>query len=235
MLGSCQKYLWLLLYFLFGPMAYYQNDETKLLLITGCGRSGTEYMATLLRQSGYDINHERPGEVGCVSWPMAVGSFSPWGPLAEEKFQYVFHQVRNPLDVITSWRLNLSDIARDEWKFIRTHVPEISEDDTLLIHCAKYWYYWNLKVEKRTEWRYRIEDVNQIIGEFESRCGLSFDINVIENLPRNTNTWAPTENKTTWKELELMLPHDLYINIQEMALRYGYEIDDVYKETGEER
>ncbi|MEI8365611.1 MAG: hypothetical protein WCF65_04250 [Parachlamydiaceae bacterium] len=163
MIGKKIVLLWVLLCPLFG---FCNSEHLKPLLIVGCGRSGTEYMATFLRESGLDINHERIGSDGCVSWPLVVNSFSPWGPITNEEYIHVFHQVRHPLNVITSWFINLDSLTRDEWVFIRRHIPEIRDHDSLIVQCAKYWYYWNLKAEKMAEWRYRIEDIDSIIPEF---------------------------------------------------------------------
>ena len=99
--------------------------------MTGCGRSGTNYLAVFLEKSGYEIFHERLGQDGVVSWPMTVNSLSPWGPISEESFQHIFHQVRHPLPVLTSWLVNLYDLNRDEWVFIRYHIPEIKLSDSL--------------------------------------------------------------------------------------------------------
>lgn len=121
------------------------------LLVTGCGRSRTNYMAVFLEKSGYRILHERLGDDGVVSWPMAVNSLGPWGPLSEESFDHVFHQVRHPLFVMTSWIVNLHDVNRDEWEFIRRYIPEINLSDSLIVQCAKYWYYWNLLAEKKKQ------------------------------------------------------------------------------------
>jgi hypothetical protein len=208
------------LYFLFG---YALQAAPIALLVTGCGRSGTTYMATFLEKSGYEILHERLGKEGVVSWPMSVDSLSPWGPLSKQSFQHVFHQVKHPLPVLTSWMINLSNLNRDEWVFIRRHVPEIKLSDSLIVHCAKYWYYWNLLAEKKAEWRYRIEDLVDILPEFMQRSGLILDYKVLEQIPSNCNTWLDTRYKLTWNDLKRELPRDLYQKIRDMAYRYGYK------------
>ena len=40
-------------------------------LITGCGRSGTTYMAKLLKAHGIDAGNERIGSDGVVGWQFA--------------------------------------------------------------------------------------------------------------------------------------------------------------------
>jgi len=192
------------------------------LLVTGCGRSGTNYLAICLERSGYSIKHEQPGEDGTVSWPMAVNSYSPWGPESEDHFEHIFHQVRNPLAVITSWIVNLNDVTRDEWVFIRHHIPEIHPEDPLIVQCAKYWYYWNLLVEQKAEWRFPIEDFEEVLPEFTKRSGLVLDRQELKQIPKNFNSWRKIQNRITWNDLKVHLPKDLYRNIWEMACRYGY-------------
>jgi len=211
--------------FIFFLMFQALEAGSHTLLVTGCGRSGSNYMAVFLEKSGYKILHERFGDDGVVSWPMAVDSFSPWGPLSEESFEHVFHQVRHPLFVITSWVVNLDNLDRDEWKFIRRYIPEIDLSDSLVVQAAKYWYYWNLLAEKKAEWRYKIEDLKEVLPEFIERSGLVLDSRILDEIPSNYNSWNRTENKITWAELEKELPWDLFQNIQDMACRYGYSLD----------
>lgn len=213
------------LFFLLIPLSIIgceQQVDSCTLLITGCGRSGTNYTAVLLEKSGYAIYHERFGEDGCVSWPMAVNSYSPWGPISEDSFQHVFHQVRHPLAVITSWVVNLYDLDRDEWVFIRKHIPEIDLEDPLIVQSAKYWYYWNLVAEQQAEWRYCIENLFEVLPEFIDRSGLVLDSKMQGEVPLDFNAWLDTSNKITWLELKNQLPEDLYYKIEEMAIRYGY-------------
>jgi len=211
------------LYFAFG----YELDATHTLLVTGCGRSGTNYMAALLEVSGYEIFHERLGNDGIVSWTMSVNSLNPCGILSQARFQHIFHQVRHPLFVITSWIINLHDINRFEWQFIRQHIPEIKLNDSVVVHCAKYWYYWNLLAEKKAEWRYKIEDLKEVLPEFMERSGLVFDKNALEKIPKNYNSWITTKNKITWADLKRDLPDDLYQNIRDMTYRYGYSLEEL--------
>ncbi len=141
------------------------------------------------------------------------------------QFQHIFQQVRNPLDVISSFYINLPDLKRREWAFIRSQISEINRGDTLLVHCAKYWYYWNLKAENMAEWTYRIENLEHVLSEFQLRLGVQLDKIILRNIPNNINHWAKIRHTFTWEELEKALPPDLYFDIKSMANRYGYQID----------
>lgn len=223
-----RKYIFIFLLCVHSIAFSQEADPPAKLLILGCGRSGTSYMAKLLATAGLDIFHERPGgSDGLVSWPMLFNSYSPWGPIEEyPEYQHTFHQVRNPLHVMTSWKVNLPDLNRDEWHFIRKHIPEMSESDSLLVHCAKYWYYWNKKIEERAEWRYRIEDIETVFPSFEEKLGVPLSGKALDQVPRDFNSWRPTIEKVTWKELREALPKELFNNLKSMAIRYGYPVND---------
>ena len=154
------------LFYLFLLVQCELHADSHPLLIIGCGRSGTNYLALVLEKAGYEIFHERIGKHGTVSWPMTVNSISPWGPLSEDSFLNIFHQVKHPLAVLTSWIVNLHDLNRDEWLFIRRHIPQIKSEDSLIVQCAKYWYYWNLLAEKKQN------------GDFESKISKKFFLNL---------------------------------------------------------
>lgn len=203
------------------------NSEAKLLLIVGCGRSGTAFSNKYFSALGLDMAHEKPGgRDGCVSWPMVFNSYSPWGPVEPQPtFKHIFHQVRNPLDVISSWYINLSDLNRDEWIFIRSHIKEIMFEDSLLVSCAKYWYYWNLYAEKMSEWRFRVEDIENELHTFITKLNITKPVSS-PTIPSNTNAWLPITHKISWNDLKGELPEELFNNIQNMALRYGYSIED---------
>ena len=50
------------------------------LLITGCGRSGTHALASLLRRHGVQAKHEGRGSEATLGWPYA-GRALDWRPL----------------------------------------------------------------------------------------------------------------------------------------------------------
>lgn len=199
-----------------------------LVLITGCGRSGTTYTTNLLRTCGLDIKHEDIGIDGSVSWLMAVDSdYTPHGPGSNGTyFRHTFHQIRNPLDVITSFYININNDFLPAWNYIIAYVPEIKREDPSLVKCAKYWYYWNLKAEQKAEWRYRIEDIEEVLEEMSIRLGVVINKNVLNVVPKNTNSWHPIEKKITWKELQQVLSEEDFNNIQQLAIKYGYSVID---------
>jgi len=103
------------------------NDvETRPFLVTGVGRSGTQYLQEVMSGAGLDVAHDNkhqcnsqcPGRDGAVAWPHAFAdnSFTAkhlssyrrcavphWSwPSLVIKFRVVVHLVRSPLKTIDS-------------------------------------------------------------------------------------------------------------------------------------
>jgi hypothetical protein len=97
------------------------SGQEKRLLVTGCGRSGTKFIAALLQNLGMDVRHEQMGADGIATWCMAVESDdSPWGGGRRGvHFKTILHQVRHPLKVIPS----LLTFTSPSWEFIEQYVP----------------------------------------------------------------------------------------------------------------
>jgi hypothetical protein len=157
----------------------------KKLLVTGCGRSGTQFTASLLERLGVRIGHEKMRRDGIASWCMAVDAESvPWGePRARFAFEHVFHQIRHPLDVIAS----TATLRTSSWEFICTHTPcELSEP--LLVRSAKYWLYWNREAEAIATLSFRIENIASELGRICALLGVVEDEAALASVPRNLNT-----------------------------------------------
>ena len=151
----------------------------RRLLVSGCGRSGTKYIAFVLQRMGLDVRHERLGRDGISSWTMAVTTeerfYGP--PSSAASFKQVFHQTREPLSVINSC-LSFTDRS---WDFICENIPcpRAASPD---IRAATYWLLWNEKVEKIATWRYRIEDFPGILlEEFFDRLKVSCNRRLINS------------------------------------------------------
>lgn len=195
----------------------------RLVLITGCARSGTTYISQVLRKCGFDVRHEKDGKVGVASWVMAVDSDkTPWGPGANDYvFEHVFHQVRDPLKTIAS----ASNEPPQSWQYISQFVPELKPEDSRMVRAAKYWYYWNLLAEQKAEWTYRIEDFDHHIDEMSSRLGINLPQNANRRVEKYANTRGYKE-KFTWQDLKMGLDPELYSNIVALAKKYGYPVEE---------
>ncbi len=205
------------------------SQATIPLAIIGCGGSGTLYTYKCLQICGFDVGHERVKSFAYVGWPFVGGFYNCLGrPQPEVKFDHVFHQVRNPLNVIKTW-CDPSAASFWIWRYIQSQIPEINHSDALIVKCAKYWYYWNLKAEEKAEWRYKVEDFIDLLTEFECRLNIRLNKDLAESIPKKTDQWDKRRQSTTeitWQMLQQALPTDLFHNIQTMAIRYEYSIED---------
>jgi hypothetical protein len=200
--------------------------QHRFLLITGCSRSGTTYISEVLKLSGLDIGHEFVGKDGTSSWFMCIeADHVPWKHRPSSigfEFDHIFHQVRHPLKVISSV---LGTEHRKAITYFSENIPEIYAKDPPLVKCAKYWYYWNLYAEQKSEWRYQVEQIDSCLAEMGQRLGIVLDKEILTQIPRDTNHRKQTTN-LTWAQLKEEIPADLFSKIQEMSLRYGYSILD---------
>jgi hypothetical protein len=227
----------------------------KRVLITGCGRSGTKYVAALLRHLGLDVGHETMGKDGVANWCMAVDcEDSPWGGGRRGiTFKTTLHQIRHPLKVIPSL------ITADErsWRFIERYVPCYMHEP-ILLRATKYWYYWNLEAERTAEWHYRVEGLKSVFNEFCSRVGVNVNHKALQKVSSLSNSrkvrpwlkWMTgvlershldstnpifnfmydrklnySTDAFTWEVLEEHAP-GWAKRVQELAHRYGYTVDD---------
>ena len=189
-------------------------------LITGCGRSGTKYMALLLSAVGLDIRHETMGKDGIASWLLATDStYLDYGPSRRHfRFGTILHQARDPLASISS----MQTIQTSSWRYICRHIP-CSLDEPLLLRCAKYWRDWNLKAESIATWRYRIEDFERVWDELCARLRIPADRAALASVPRTINTREGNYRRIGWDDLAA-LDKALCLSIQEQAARYGYDV-----------
>lgn len=202
--------------------SFASRKNHRTLLIVGCARSGTTYISKILKKCGLRIGHEKMSKDGISTCEICVDGFwhGRWGICPEDyRFDHIFHQVRNPLHVISSTYVTEN---LDSWYFIMNYIPEILMQDSHLVKCAKYWYYWNLKAEKMAEWTYRIEDLDEKWEEFQKRLGRKLSRSVLEEIPKNMNGRKTLTHEFTWEDLQKELDPQLYQNIRDLAKRYGY-------------
>ncbi len=198
----------------------------RFLLITGCARSGTNYIMKVLKKSGLIIGHETVRRDGVISWLMAFDTKEvPEGdPRNGIVFEHIFHQVRHPLKVISSFH-STHRSEHPVWEYVIEQIPEIRIEDPHLVKCAKYWYYWNLKAEEEAEWTYQIEKIDQLWDEFGRRVGKKIKRDGLESIPKDANTLG-SHRDFTWNDLKEQIDPDLFLDIQQLARKYGYSTED---------
>jgi len=179
--------------------------KTKVL-ITGCGRSGTGYMAKLMQAIGMDVGHEKEGKNGTSDWH---GVGWNWPTLAE--YDLILHVVRNPLKVFQSLR----GIKQNSWDYIGEFLPEIYDVPKKLEKCMLYWLHWNQWAEKvcspnKYGFPLRVEHVNDwypvlvdYLPHLRGCTPTQLQLQT-ESVATDTNTRKPKNgyDEITWEMLE---------------------------------
>lgn len=195
------------------------------LAIIGCGRSATRFSSRLFQNLGIQIGHERLEKQGIASWTLVPDtSKMVWGPsynLIRYLNMPMVHQVRHPLDVISSVETVFSD--KGTWDFIRNFIP-IDDDDSLILKSMKYWYYWNILAEEKAVYTYRIENITEEmrklikIGQFDISCDLA---STLGNISKTINTRKhPLLSWDDLKKTDERLTNMIIV----LAKKYGYSI-----------
>lgn len=195
-------------------------------VIVGTGRSGTGYIAALLRAGGIRCGHEgwwspldrrRPRLQGDASW---CATFE-----LDDYDGRIFHQIRDPLATMRSVAaVEVAPHRRENaWYRYRTKFVEFTGDpmtDALLTLDR-----WLTKAEAIAEWTWRLEDVDvSLVAEIGARLGLPVDtaavVEAISLAPRNEAQTKKLETfDFTWDDLPERAEKRRVI---EIAQRYGY-------------
>lgn len=211
-------------------------------LVTGCARSGTGYIATVLTSLGVPCGHER---VFCPShldgrdelvWPDELPGESSW--LAAPYLANlpddlpVLHQVREPVAFLRSKvRTRFFEVPSWYKSFAERVRPPLLEGSPLE-RGMRYWLEWNRMVEAAAEeparrtLRYRLEDVGEpLLEEILETVGVTIDPErvaaALARLPRDYNTRGDRalDAGLGWGDLPA---GDLRDEVRDMATRYGY-------------
>lgn len=185
------------------------------ILITGCGRSGTNFTSDLLNKLDIDVKHEKLGTQGIVSWLEApkINKYND--------YDLILHQIRNPLDCISSMKTT----NNNSWKYICLNIKEININDNINVKCAKYWYYWNLLCENNNIKRFQVENIEIILPEITKLFNITKDYNNIINTLKNKkiNSRFNRYKKISWSDIE-KYDKDIVSKCKVMANRYGYDV-----------
>lgn len=213
------------------------------LVFTGCGRSGTGYIAQVLAHAGLDAGHERvfagypapeaQGELvpGTVESSWFAAPFLQGRPATEVA---VVHLVRDPLTWIDSWLRSGAMSRRFTSRYLKRWCPEMMREASPLRAAMWFWVRWNERVERHATLRIRIEDVD----EEQLACALG-DAGLIEpdgspvsdgrlaaallpaSTPRDYNHKGGPPRTLTWDDLPFGF---MKKGVQVMAEYYGYPV-----------
>lgn len=171
-------------------------DKKKRIVVIGCGRSGTKFISKHL-----GLGHEtRITERGIACWHAVVDK-NPYYTIQPN--DYVVHQIRNPIDTISSCHAIL---MKESWDLIINNIKDMNKDDSLLLKCMKYWYYWNQMAEKRASKSYKVEDLSS-------------------EVPKDVNSRKDSElyRKISWNDMQNE-DKNLANRIKSLAIKYGYNL-----------
>lgn len=201
---------------------------SRALIFTGCGRSGTGYVAQVLSRAGIPTTHEgvfrgypSPEEQGILyedtvesSWFAVpfVQQFSP-GEVA------VVHLVRDPRAWVDSWLRSGVRSSPFVKTFLKRWCPEAMRVDPM--HSALlYWVNWNSKVERTALLRLRIEELDQAdLAVALQDAGRAVPEAAWPVVPQNFNTKGGEPQRLEWDDFP---PGMLIRTVRRMAERYGY-------------
>lgn len=222
----------------------------RQVLVTGVQRSGTHFTWEFFNRLGVHVHHEGLGPAGSVSWLYSwrAANFAINNPqplTGAHRFCVVLHQVRHPLRVIAS--IVKATKPRDKyWAWIATVEPDIDNSRPPSIRAAHLWLLQNLRIEQYADARFKVEetsprDVCRMAGFDEVLCGADGSYHTtssprvqpiidLKPIPRdiieaNLNTYK--HPNAHWEDLEAQ-DAALTKQVQDMATRYGYNLDPRY-------
>ena len=217
----------------------------RRFLITGAGRSGTGYIASVLSALGCPTGHEEIfgqkllQDAEEIRWPLEVHGDSSWlgAPYIDALAAgtVVLHQVREPVANVRS-SLRIHVFSSPSWyrSFAEQHAPALLTGSEVE-RCMRYWLEWNRMAGRAREkpqldyYRYRLEDIDgelvaQICRKIELQVSPEHIDEVLLQLPRDFNTRGNKRHDGDWRWSELP-PGETKRSVEKLAASYGYGLE----------
>lgn len=202
----------------------------KHFLILGYPRSGTSYAAVAFHKAGFYVTHERDESftdavLGRCKRPDGVitGLFKHCRR-DPAHYDVVFHQVRHPLNVITSATHMSYESMQDLMQTCRTgHMCEGK-----LYRVMKTWLLFTDWADSVCQMRYQVEQMPEQWPLILKEIGLNLTITFAQRLDTYVNTYGQKRPKQlTWDDLRAC-DRKMGTQILFRAQEYGYpcEIPD---------
>jgi hypothetical protein len=193
-------------------------------LITGCPRSGTGYISTVLARAGVRSGHE------CVYGPVQVG---PWKNVQVEVSWLAApslplpgvpsaHQVRHPLAVMRSLvGIGLFTRQTKFREFAEETCPALREELTPTAKAARMWCEWTRMTDSSAQVCWRVEDAAEYAEEIAVFVGVAPEViaKAISETPTDVNHRRRAESL----DLE-SIPEPLWAEVIRRAKLYGYPL-----------
>lgn len=227
---------------------------TRQFVITGCGRSGTTYIAELLSRLGCTCTHEkfftgkRPSRLAeylaRVGWQPLRWPAPPYGEAAWEAAPLlpllpddtlVFHQLRHPLEFIRSRQ-------KKGWvhgRLRHRHLPQLPRYrresfarlplERQVDLLARFWIDWNRLVESRVGgkpyMRYRVEDFDlELLLEMLARIEFPSDPDAVGKVFGELPRNVNTRGRKRDDITLDLLPDATRRELEVAAAGYGYAL-----------
>ena len=214
-------------------------------IITGTGRSGTGYIATLLTALGVPCGHENVFHPETVKSNIEFASYAgdaSWlaapfiSQLANQA--HVLHQVRNPIAVARSFigiGFFNDQPTPDHLPYLRflNGVAGFQHLDSLEERFMSHWVYWNRYVEDQARsaglayQRYRLEDVTPAMIQrvILLPLGLQYDESIILKAQEKIGTKTNRRTRNLTISNQTLKQYSMYAHFESLANEYGYDLD----------
>ena len=217
----------------------------KKFIITGTGRSGTGYIATLLTSLGVHCGHENVFRPDTIHNDIEFGPYSGDASWLAAPFisqltnnMLVFHQVRNPIAVARSFIgigfFNDHPTA-DHMPYLRflNDVGGFQHLESLEERFMFHWVHWNQYVEEQVKYaglsyqRYRLEDVTpeMIRHMILLPLGLEYDESLIRKAQEKIGTKTNRRTRNLAISNQTLKQYPMYAQFESLANEYGYDLD----------
>lgn len=189
-------------------------NENLPLLITGCPRSGTSYIATVMREVlGLRFGHEIRLKDGLADWRATDDHYD------HKPFKTIFHQVRHPLSTISSF-----DTMLPQSRALIEKTVKVKNADSKLFKFMKYWYHWNVEAESLApSLTYRIENLADMLVPICTELGIKEVKQDFYKIPKDINTrkGSPRYHYYSWSDLRK--ENSRYCKmVRDLSEEYGY-------------
>ncbi len=198
----------------------------RRVLVTGCGRAGTQYTARLLAALGFRVGHEEIYR--CTIPPLSPAELESYWQDKDAEISWLAapYIVSQPKSTVIWHQPVVGDYIR--------HYLGGCGNGSDLERCVRYVFEWNKRVEHdvahRGSWshgycRYRVEDLTpDRLGCMLARAGWSFTDEQLQvaftSIPLGTGGCNPKEHiDLSWDQI---VRTPLGWNLFGMAKHYGY-------------
>lgn len=196
------------------------------IIVTGCGRAGTQYTARLLSSLGLETAHERVFSYDLdptgPCWELVS---SRWGRRQDAEVSWmaapflaavppgvtIWHQLRDPLKVVRCWAQHGMATKSTVSEFVQAAVPECRSGSDLE-RAVAYVLRWGEMAEHNSEHhpcyhRYRVEDLtadrlHRMLGDVGFPRSLAVVAAAVEQVRPGLGACAEPHREVTWADVE---------------------------------